>query len=463
MVATGVRAIEFLTLALSGLAIALSYIGETAILYDVRYLISFFTVAALTVISFELMGLYTSRAFAAFVKNLPRFVLGWTMAIGLYAATVFFLKAGAEFSRAWLAMWFVIGAGLLVAERAALSAIVKKWAKEGRLYRRAVLYGVSDVTQSVINDIENDSDCDVRIMAVFDDRSEARTAKSISHYQKLGGVEALETYCRDNRVDLVIVSLPMTCEARLGQVVEKISVLPAEIKLPACTTTVRFSPRTYSHVGTVAMIDLYDKPIANWGTVSKWLFDKTIGVTALILLAPVMAGIAVAIKATSKGPVLFKQKRYGFNNELIEVYKFRSMYTDLCDSDAVKLVTKHDPRVTPVGRFIRKTSLDELPQLFNVVLGTLSLVGPRPHAVQAKAGDQLYDEAVKGYFARHKVKPGITGWAQVNGWRGETDTTEKIENRVAHDLYYIENWSLMLDLYILLKTPGSLLNSENAY
>jgi lipopolysaccharide/colanic/teichoic acid biosynthesis glycosyltransferase len=139
------------------------------------------------------------------------------------------------------------------------------------------------------------------------------------------------------------------------------------------------------------------------------------------------------------------------------------MYTDLCDAKATRLVTKDDPRVTKVGRFIRKTSLDELPQLFNVLKGNLSLVGPRPHAVSAKADNRLYDEVVDGYFARHKVKPGITGWAQINGWRGETDTAEKIEKRVEHDLYYIENWSVLFDLYILLKTPVSLLKTENAY
>jgi lipopolysaccharide/colanic/teichoic acid biosynthesis glycosyltransferase len=161
--------------------------------------------------------------------------------------------------------------------------------------------------------------------------------------------------------------------------------------------------------------------------------------------------------------VLFRQKRYGFNNELIEVYKFRSMYTDSCDAAAARLVTKGDSRVTRVGRMIRKSSLDELPQLFNVLRGDLSLVGPRPHALQAKAGTQLYDEVVDGYFARHKVKPGITGWAQINGWRGETDTEEKILKRVEHDLYYIENWSVFFDLYILLKTPMSLIKSENAY
>ena len=160
-----------------------------------------------------------------------------------------------------------------------------------------------------------------------------------------------------------------------------------------------------------------------------------------------MAFIAIAIKLDSRGPVLFKQKRYGFNNDLIEVYKFRSMYVDCGGRHADKLVTKDDPRVTRVGRIIRKASLDELPQLFNVVFkGNLSLVGPRPHAVNAKAEARLYDEAVDGYFARHRVKPGITGWAQINGWRGETDTHEKIQNRVEHDLYYIENWSVLFDL-----------------
>ncbi|HKS63722.1 MAG TPA: sugar transferase, partial [Xanthobacteraceae bacterium] len=184
----------------------------------------------------------------------------------------------------------------------------------------------------------------------------------------------------------------------------------------------------------------------------------------LLALSPVMLLTALAIKLDSRGPVLFKQKRYGFNNELIEVYKFRSMYVEQSDATAAKLVTKGDPRVTRVGRFIRKTSLDELPQLFNVVFrGNLSLVGPRPHAVHAKAVDRLYDEAVDGYFARHRVKPGITGWAQINGWRGETDSQEKIQARVEHDLYYIENWSVLFDLYILAMTPVSLLKTENAY
>jgi exopolysaccharide biosynthesis polyprenyl glycosylphosphotransferase len=226
----------------------------------------------------------------------------------------------------------------------------------------------------------------------------------------------------------------------------------------------RLRPRAYSYIGSVPVLDLFDKPIADWDLVLKWIFDKVCGWLLLILLSPLMLLTALAIKLDSKGPVLFRQRRFGFNNELVEVLKFRSMYVDQSDQGAAKLVTQDDPRVTRVGRFIRKTSIDELPQLLNVVLlGNLSLVGPRPHALQAKAADRFYDQVVDGYFARHRVKPGITGWAQIHGWRGETDTQEKIQKRVEHDLHYIENWSLLLDFLILLRTPLSLLNAKNAY
>jgi len=226
----------------------------------------------------------------------------------------------------------------------------------------------------------------------------------------------------------------------------------------------RFRPRAYSYIGGVPVIDVFDKPIADWDVLIKMVFDRVVGALALIALSPVLLATAIAVKLDSRGPILFKQRRYGFNNELIEVYKFRSMYVDQLDQTASKLVTKGDPRVTRVGRFIRKTSIDELPQLFNVVFrGNLSLVGPRPHAVHAKAENQQYEQVVDGYFARHRMRPGITGWAQINGWRGETDTQEKIQRRVECDLYYIENWSLLLDVYILLVTPIALAKTENAY
>jgi exopolysaccharide biosynthesis polyprenyl glycosylphosphotransferase len=240
-------------------------------------------------------------------------------------------------------------------------------------------------------------------------------------------------------------------------------VLPVDIRLSAYGQKLRYRPRAYSYIGTLPCLDMFDRPLGEWGPLFKATMDKIFAGLAIIAFSPILLGVALAVKLGSKGPIIFKQKRFGFNNELIEVYKFRSMYTDLADRDATTLVTKNDPRVTPVGRFIRRTSIDELPQFFNVLKGDLSLVGPRPHATKAKAADSLYEHVVDGYFARHKVKPGITGWAQINGWRGETDTAEKIERRVEHDLYYIENWSLMLDLYIIARTPLALIRPENAY
>ena len=464
VVVTGmVRIADVLIVALVGLAIAVMYIDEPGVASNPRYLFSVAATGLATVVAFELLDLYSLRALASFVKRMPRIVLGWSLAFAALVVSLFLFKVASDTSRVWLTTWYAAGAATLVGARLAVAGLMLSWAKNGRLYQRAVIYGAGPVSEELIEQLEADNDQFVRIAGIFDERDDERAPLLVAGYPRLGGLTDLVAMSRASRLDLVIVALPMTAEERLSQVVKSLSVLPADIKMPARATSLRFSPRTYSHVGSVAMIDLYDKPIANWGTVSKWLFDKIVGISALVLLAPVMALVALAVKLDSRGPVLFRQKRYGFNNELIEVFKFRSMYTDRCDAAAAKLVTKDDPRVTRVGKIIRKTSLDELPQLFNVVLGDLSLVGPRPHALQAKAGAQLYDEVVDGYFARHKVKPGITGWAQINGWRGETDTEEKIKKRVEHDLYYIENWSVFFDIYILLKTPLSLLKNENAY
>ncbi|MBY0227279.1 MAG: undecaprenyl-phosphate glucose phosphotransferase [Hyphomicrobium sp.] len=463
-VVTGaVRIVDGAIVALVGLAIALAYVSEPIITRDADYalLLSFST--AVTIGVFQLLRLYDPRRLSPFLGQLPRVLLGWTITLAIVGTCLVFMKAAQDYSRVWLAPWYLAGGVGLIAGRATVSHLVRVWAREGRLYRRAVIYGAGPVSEEVIHQLENDPSSDIRISGIFDDRDEdGRAPRNIAGYPRLGGLTDLVSLGRDSRIDLVIVALPVSAEDRLSQIVKRLSVLPADIKLPARATSIRFSPKTYSQVGAVAMIDLYDKPIADWGTVSKWIFDKTIAGLALILLAPVMAAIALAIRLGSRGPVLFKQKRYGFNNELIEIYKFRSMYADRCDAAATKLVTKDDPRVTPIGRFLRRTSLDELPQLFNVLKGNLSL-GPRPHAISAKADDRLYGEVVDNYFARHKVKPGITGWAQINGWRGETDTIEKILKRVEHDLYYIENWSVLFDLYILLMTPLSLLNTENAY
>jgi Undecaprenyl-phosphate glucose phosphotransferase len=329
--------------------------------------------------------------------------------------------------------------------------------------RRALIVGGGKTAEGLIRSIELQADNDIRICGIFDDRDDVRSPPVVAGYPKLGTIDELIEFARIAHIDMLIVAMPLTAESRVLTLLKQLWVLPVDIRLSAHSNKLQFRPRSYSHIGSVPLLDIFDKPITDWDSVAKRAFDIVFSLLGIVFLSPIMLITAIAIKLDSKGPILFKQKRHGFNNEVVEVLKFRSMYADQADYAAKKAVTKGDPRITRVGRFIRKASIDELPQFFNALRGDLSLVGPRPHAVYAQTQDKMFSEVVEGYFARHKVKPGVTGWAQINGWRGEIDQDEKIMKRTEFDLYYIENWSLMLDLKILFLTPVRLLNTENAY
>jgi Undecaprenyl-phosphate glucose phosphotransferase len=464
VVAGIVRMTEFFLVSLVGVVCYFVYVYPRLGEFDLYYIGTAFGAAALTVVAFQIADIYHFHAFRRPGNQLAKLTVAWSLVFLSLVSVMFFARLGDLYSRVWLAGFFGFGLLALYFSRLMLYGKVRRWSREGRLDRRAVLVGGGEPGEALVKALGEQEDSEVRLLGVFDDRGDDRAPNFCGGLAKLGTVDELVEFARRTRVDLVLFSLPVSAEGRILQMLKKLWVLPVDIRLSAHNNQLRFRPRSYSYIGKVPVLDVFDRPIADWDVVMKALFDRIIGGLALIALSPVMLLTALAIKLDSRGPVLFKQKRYGFNNELIEVYKFRSMYTDQSDATAAKLVTKGDPRVTRVGRFIRKTSLDELPQLFNVVFrGNLSLVGPRPHAVHAKAVDRLYDEAVDGYFARHRVKPGITGWAQINGWRGETDSQEKIQARVEHDLYYIENWSVLFDLYILAMTPISLLKTENAY
>jgi len=366
-------------------------------------------------------------------------------------------------SNLWLFGWLALVLTHFTMTRMAVAAWAGPLAKNGAFRQRIAIVGGGKAAEDAINILENSDNIDVEIVGLFDDRNDERSPESVKKYTKLGKIEDLSGFARQNRVDLIIVAVPMSAEARLLQILKRLWELPTDIRIAAHTSKLKLSPRAYTNLGDLPLMSVFDRPVSGWSWFVKDVMDRVLATIFIVLLSPVMAATWLAVRYESTGPAIFKQKRFGFNNELVEVFKFRSMYTDMGDADASKLVTKGDPRVTRVGRFIRKTSIDELPQLFNVLTGQLSLVGPRPHATQAKAGNDLYDQVVDGYFARHKVKPGITGWAQINGWRGETDTHEKIENRVKHDLDYIDRWSIPFDLYIIAKTPFALLKSDNAY
>jgi Undecaprenyl-phosphate glucose phosphotransferase len=457
-----VRLCEFLGIAAIGTIIYLfdvyRYDG-----FEWPYAAAILAVSAAAVVAFQIFETYNVPAFRTHVHQMSRVALAWTLVCLLAFAVSFFGKLDASYSRLWAATWFVATLVALCLGRFALTALVRRWARDGRLIRRIVIVGGGREGESLLRMLASEADSDLRICGIFDDRGSDRSPAVVAGVPKLGNVEDLVQFTRLTRIDLVLVSMPLTAEERVLQMVRKLWVLPVDVRLAAHMSRLRFRPRAYSYIGNVPVLDIFDKPIADWNMVIKTLFDRIVGALILVALSPVMIATAIAIKLDSKGPIFFRQRRLGFNNEIIEVLKFRSLYDEHADPAAKRVVTKNDTRVTRVGRFIRKTSIDELPQLINVLRGELSLVGPRPHAVEAPTANRLWEEVVDGYFARHRVKPGLTGWAQINGWRGELDTPEKLQNRVEHDLYYIENWSLLFDLYILARTPFALMKTENAY
>ncbi|TPW31909.1 undecaprenyl-phosphate glucose phosphotransferase [Pararhizobium mangrovi] len=455
-----VRVIEFLAFAIAGSGL-LALLPVTPLPRDPA-VFAIFAGGLLAALALNLADSYQVNALRSPGGTLPRAITAWTVALALVGTLAFVLGSRAGLWP-WISSWYAAGCAFLMVERFVLARIIRRWARDGHMERRAVLVGGGERARDLVRRLESQPDNDIRICGIFDERSDARSPSLVAGYPKLGNMRDLLSFARLARIDMLIITLPLTAEARVLQLMKTLWVLPMDIRLAAHASQLRFRSRSYSYVGQVPMLDLADRPIADWDHVAKRSFDIVFSVLLLALLWPVMLATAIAVKATSRGPVLFRQKRHGFNNEVIEVLKFRSMYTDQCDPTAKNLVKRFDTRVTPVGRFIRKTTLDELPQFINVLRGELSLVGPRPHAVDGQTDFGLYTEVVDGYFARHRVKPGVTGWAQINGWRGPTDTDEKIRQRTAFDLDYIENWSLFFDLKILLLTPIRLLNLNEAY
>ncbi|TCD14400.1 undecaprenyl-phosphate glucose phosphotransferase [Oricola cellulosilytica] len=460
MVSGYLRIGEFATLSLIAATIMIAYVGVGQLW---TYALAILFGSGLFVVLNEFSDGYDLRALRKPISSLPRIVFVWIATFALLALAAFLLKISDSFSRVWSGSWFVAGLVFLVATRLLVGLRVRTWARNGIMERRAVIVGGGKSAEKLIRALEVRHDSDIRICGIFDDRDDDRSPPVVAGYPKLGNIDELVTFTRRARIDMLIVALPLDAEDRVLTMLKRLWILPVDIRLSAHSNKLRFRPRTYSFIGSVPMLDIFDRPIRDWDSVAKRAFDIFFSVFGIVTLAPVMVATAIAIKLDSKGPVIFRQKRHGFNNEMIDVFKFRSMYTDQCDPTARNQVVKDDPRVTPIGRFIRKTSIDELPQFFNVLRGDLSLVGPRPHAVSAQSRNRLYGEVVDGYFGRHRVKPGVTGWAQINGWRGEIDTDEKIRRRTEFDLYYIENWSLWFDLKILFLTPIRLLNTENAY
>jgi len=413
-------------------------------------------------IVFSWFRLYDERLLMSGESAIKRIWTAWFVTVSAFLLTAFLLTTLDEHSRIWFILWVAGGAVALPIHRFALKQTVKAWADRGFLEARTVIVGAGPHGTRLAQHLREHGRLQTRIIGFVDDRVD-RLPPRLEGYPVLGNYQTLEEMVRREEIDEVIVALPWSAEERLHELTHRLSTLPVQVRLAPDLAGFQYMQRSFSFLAGLPTLNVFERPMSGWSSIIKSIEDRLLGALLVLPLAPLFLAIALAVKLDSRGPVFFRQKRYGFNNKLIPVYKFRTMYTDMSDETAKQLATKNDPRVTRVGRFLRATSLDELPQLLNVLTGEMSLVGPRPHAEHASVEGKLYWEVVEDYAARHKVKPGITGWAQVNGWRGETDTDEKIRKRVEHDLYYIEHWSPWLDIQILFKTFFVVLKGENAY
>ena len=383
----------------------------------------------------------------------------WVISVLLLVGIGFTLKISEEFSRGWMILAFFLTPAALLALRSGVSIALIDVMKRGYLQRKVAIVGAGPLSERLCAYIESRGPrSGLHIIGIFDDRR-TRVRDKVAGVPVVGTVHDLMELARTYRLDEVIIALPWSAEARVAALVEELGALPADIRLCPDLVGLRFLDQPYSRIGAIGLLHVNSRPIKEWALITKTALDYAIGGLGLLFAAPFLGLIALAIKLESPGPVFFRQRRRGFNQNMFTVWKFRTM-TVLEDGAQVRQATKNDDRITRVGRFLRKTSLDELPQLINVLTGTMSIVGPRPHAV---AHDDYYVTLVSRYARRHRVKPGITGWAAVHGFRGETETVEKMAKRIEFDLYYMENWSLWLDFKILILTVFKGFWHENAY
>lgn len=457
---TIVRLIHGLTAILPALLMA-SYTEELASEFREGFIPLLLFFGLLSVLVFQALDVYSDAIFS----NLLRFrltFLAWTTSFCLLLLMHQGLHLFRFLNELELAIWFSSSFILFGLERLLLLRVFRSLMKRGIYLQRSVILGCTESGFRLAEYMASKADIRSGLVGFIDDRLE-RLPSNPSDLPILGNIRDLESLVRNEKVTQVLVAIPWFAEHRIGQIVHRLRQLPVNVLLVPDIAAFRHTHNRVIEISGIPMFNASELPLRGWSPLIKRCEDLLLASLALLLLSPLMLACAIAIKLDSKGPVLFRQKRYGYNNRLIEVFKFRSMHVEQCDANAEKQTIRDDPRITRVGRFIRKTSLDELPQLINVLIGSMSMVGPRPHATATKAAGVPFEEAVAEYTSRHRVKPGITGWAQVNGYRGETDTLEKIERRVDFDLEYIARWSVWFDLYILFLTIPAVISSKEAY
>jgi len=385
-------------------------------------------------------------------------LIGW---LGIATILLFFAYATGyldAFPSEVMLPWALLTPAVLFLGHCALRFSTRHTFEQSDRFKTAVIAGMGNLGVRLARTIQADPYLGIKITGFFDDRCAERLSL-VDGAPLLGKIDDLSGFARESGIDIIYITLPMTTQPRILKLLDDLRDTTASINFVPDILVTDLIQGHVDSINGIPVVSVCDTPFSGINGFFKRSSDIILSIVILTLISPIMLAIAVGIKLTSPGPILFVQRRYGLDGKDIMVYKFRSM-TVCEDGDHIQQATRHDKRITPLGAFLRKSSLDELPQFFNVLQGRMSIVGPRPHAV---AHNEMYRKLIKGYMVRHKVKPGITGWAQVNGHRGETDLLEKMEARIEYDLDYLRNWSLKLDLAIIAKTALVVLNDKQAY
>ncbi len=393
--------------------------------------------------------------------QLPILYIGFSLPILLTTFILFSLKIGDQYSRAWILGWWFSGLGGLTVARIFAEQLRARMVAQKRLTERYAIYGANEEARLMVERMR--SQPGIEIVGIFDDRR-TRVPPEIVGIPVSGGMPELATLAESGAIDRVVVALPLAALGRIAQLVKSLYALPMIIDIgfdARPSDIINF--RSAKRIAGSLLIEIFNHPLDGWRDFIKMCEDRMLSAILLVFALPLICIAAVAIKLDSPGPVFFRQARYGFGGRIFDAIKFRTMHVSQADALGTQLTRRNDPRVTRVGRILRRTSFDEMPQLLNVLRGEMSLVGPRPHPLAAKAADILYHEAIGHYALRHRVRPGITGLAQVSGWRGETETLVQLQKRVECDLDYIEHWSLWLDIRILLRTASCIFHNANVF
>jgi len=424
------------------------------------YIFATIFISFVAIALFNRAELYAIDAIMRPIGRSDAFIIGILTAFLFLLTVAFSLKVSEIYSRMFM---YGFAAGSLTAViglRLAAYSALRALSRQHVIGRALVVLGVGEQARQFISRIDRVKPFFTELRGIYALRpNEPRDP--IGGYPVKGDMDALVRAARRGDIDDVVVAMPWNADRALTLAVEQLKELPINVYISSDLAGfhLQFRP-AFGTFENLPMFEVVQRPISGWSQFLKTLEDFSVSVALLTVMSPLLLAVAIAIKLDSKGPVFFKQKRLGFNNKEFAIYKFRSMYVHEPPEGKTKQATRDDPRITRVGRFIRRTSIDELPQLLNVLNGTMSIVGPRPHALDH---NEEFAESVRGYFARHKVKPGITGWAQVKGYRGETDSLEKIQGRVERDVYYAENWSLLFDIRIIIMTALVVLFQKNAH